>query len=118
MFKTGLGLFLDRLREVCREEALLTCRIFYAHEPTFLLLLWIFILYNINNLANFKLKFVHILRLIFISCFHLVEHTWRQVVSRGTVRHLGHFCKWSLNQFFWQNRFCFTIRGSYRFLAE
>jgi len=54
-FKTGLGFFLDRLCKIGREESFLTRGFFHSHQPTFLLLLWIFILNNINNLSNLEL---------------------------------------------------------------
>ena len=94
---------LDGLGKVCREQTLLTSGLFHSHQPTFLLqenirelkilkgfwvnlylFLWIIIFDNLNNFPDLESKLIHVLGLIFISSFHLVEHTWRQIV-RGSA---------------------------------
>ena len=47
------------------------------------LLIWLFILNNVDDFSDFKLEFVHVLGLIFVSGLHLVEDAGWKVVSGG-----------------------------------
>jgi len=74
---------LDGSSEVGREESLLARRGPDPHQPPFLLLIWLFILNNVDDFSDFKLEFVHVLGLIFVSGLHLVEDAGWKVVSGG-----------------------------------
>ena len=47
------------------------------------MLIWLFILNNVDDFSDFKLEFVHVLGLIFVSGLHLVEDAGWKVVSGG-----------------------------------
>ena len=92
---------LDGSREVGREKSLLPCRGAHPHQPALLLqqahrqllfhddfihlylFFWIVILHYVDDFSDFKLEFVHVLCLVFVSCLHLVEHTRGKIVSCG-----------------------------------
>jgi len=79
-----LGWGLDWSGEVGREESLLACWGPHPHQPALLLFFWILIFNNVNDFSDFKLEFVHVLSLIFVSSFHLVEDARWKVISCGT----------------------------------
>ena len=47
------------------------------------LFFWIVILHYVDDFSDFKLEFVHVLCLVFVSCLHLVEHARGKIVSCG-----------------------------------
>ena len=90
-----------RFGEVGRKHALLTSAFFEAHQPTVLLenpekklsncffsvqskvshlIFRIIVLHDVNDLADVEVEFIHILSLISVARFHLVQNAWRQIV--------------------------------------